>query len=206
MLAVTIIFKVFIGPLSCPGPLILEPFLKWIIEPILWSHSEWKQLFWWRVSGLAENNQPILEAGQLDCHSLPLLTIPKPTRLWPTLSHSFWLAAFILSPAPSHCCTLRASFGPGASAHQERSGGTQASIKEGCMEPFGGSANLRKGTWPHLLLTPAMRRSISQVNWRETLATIAFTVHLGKPSAVKSLFLFLSQILIYLALCQTVCW
>lgn len=54
--------------------------------------------------------------------------------------------------------------------------------------------------------TPRMLKAISQVNWRETLVAIAFTVNLGEHSAVKSLFLFLLQILIYLALCQTVCW
>ena len=137
--------------------------------------------------------------SSLPCTNIPLLTIPESVRSWPSL------------PRPSQfpdppTVTPKSIFGPWCpcpsgelsrypNPHHETVLGNPVALSES-QEVHTTS------TFP----TPVMPKAISQVNWRENLVTIAFTVNLGKHSAVKSLFLFLLQILIYLALCQAVCW
>ena len=136
--------------------------------------------------------------SQSSCTNSPLLTIPESIRsgqAYPDLPSSL---THPVSPP-------RVSLGPDDPAHQERSVGTQTPIMKQCLGALGSSVNPRRCTRPLPLPTPVMLKAISQVNWRENLVTIAFTVDSGKHSAVKSLFLFLLQILIYLALCQAVC-
>ena len=133
------------------------------------------------------------------CTNSPLLTIPESIRSWPGLPRSSQF------PDPP-TLTPKSIFGPWCPAHQERSVGTQTPIMKQCLRTLRRSVNPRRCTWPLPFPTPVMPKAISQVNWRETLVTRAFTVDPGKHSAVKSLFLLLLQILIYLALCQAVCW